>query len=302
MNHKPKHRGIVVPMITPVTAQGDVDEAGARRVMDFLLDGGVHGVFVLGTTGEAASVPRASRLKLVELAVQHVAGRALVYAGINDNCLADGVESANNYFEAGVDAVVALLPSYYPLEPPHMLAWFTALLERVQGPMVLYNIPQTTRLSVPIEILEQLAGHPRLAGFKDSERDEQRLAALLDRLGGREDFSVYVGLAEFMADGLQRGAAGATPGIANLLPRACRQLYDGVLARDAGRVASAQRQIADGCAMYQRGRHLGQMLAALKTAMSLLGLCGPDMLPPLLKADDAERQQLRQEMKQLGLL
>jgi 4-hydroxy-tetrahydrodipicolinate synthase len=302
MSQKHKHRGIVVPMVTPVTAQGDLDEASARRVIDHLLQGGVNGIFVAGTTGEAASMPRAMRLKLVDLTVQHVAGRALVYAGINDNCLADSVEAANRYFAAGVDAVVSLLPSYYPIEPPQMLAYLTALLGRVSGPLVLYNIPQTTRLSIPIEVIEQLVGHPHLVGFKDSEKDEMRLANLLARLGGRDDFSIFVGLGGFMAEGLRLGAAGATPGIGNLLPKACQQLYEGVLANDPDKVARAQKQIMEGSALYQRGRSFGQMLSALKTAMSLRGLCGPDMLPPLMKADDAEREKLRQEMARLGML
>jgi 4-hydroxy-tetrahydrodipicolinate synthase len=302
MSQNHKHRGVVVPMVTPVTAQGDLDEASARRVIDHLLQGGVNGIFVVGTTGEAASAPRAMRLKLVELTVQHVGGRALVYAGINDNCLADSVEAANRYFGAGVDAVVSLLPSYYPIEPPQMLAYFTALLERVSGPLVLYNIPQTTRLSIPIEVIEKLVGHPRLVGFKDSEKDEKRLANLLARLGGRDDFSIFVGLGGFMAEGLRLGAAGATPGIGNLLPKACQHLYEGVLANAADKFARAQKQIMEGSALYQRGRSFGQMLSALKTAMNLRGLCGPDMLPPLMKVDAAEREQLRQEMVRLGIL
>jgi len=289
-------------MITPVTGQGDLDETSTQRVIDFLLQGGANGIFVLGTTGESPSVPRAMRLKLVELTVQHVGGRALVYAGINDNCLADSVEAANRYFRAGVDAVVALLPSYYPIEPAQMLAYFTALLERVDGQVVLYNIPQTTRLSIPIDVLEKLVGHPRLVGFKDSERDETRLASLLGRLGGRDDFSIFVGLGEFMAEGLRRGAAGATPGIANLLPKACQQLYEGVLANDPDKVARAHKQITEGGALYQRGRPIGQMMAALKATMSFHGLCGPDVLPPLLKLDDADRDKLRREMVRLGML
>jgi len=302
MSDKRKHFGVIVPMVTPVTAQGDLDDRSVRRVVDYLLEGGVNGIFVLGTTGESPSVPRPMRTKLVELAVQHVAGRVLVYAGVNDNCLADSVEAANRYHRAGVDAVVAPLPSYFPITPAEMLGWYTALLEQVEGPLVAYNIPQTTRLSIPIEVIERLAGHPRLVGFKDSERDDQRLATLLARLGGRSDFSVFVGLADFMAEGLRRGAAGATPGIANLLPNACQQLYEAVLANDPEKVEAARRRVVDGGAMYQRGRSIGQMLCALKTAMSLRGLCEPNMLPPLQRLDDIDREKLRQEMVRLGIL
>lgn len=289
-------------MVTPVTAQGDLDEASVRRVIDHLLQGGVNGIFVLGTTGESPSVPRPMRIKLVELTVKHANGRALVYAGVNDNCLADSAEAANRYYQAGVDAVVAPLPSYFPITPPEMHAWYTELLARVEGPLIAYNIPQTTRLSIPLEVIEKLVGHPRLVGFKDSERDEKRFATLLARLGGRSDFSIFIGLGDFMAEGLRKGAVGATPGIANLLPRACQQLYEAALANDSEKVAAAQKQIMDGGTMYQRGRSISQMLSALKTVMSLRGLCGPDMLPPLQRLDDSEREKLRQEMVRLGIL
>jgi len=105
-----------------------------------------------------------------------------------------------------------------------------------------------------------------------------------------------------MAEGLQRGAAGATPGIANLLPGACQELYEATLANDVERIAAAQKQVIAAGNMYQRGRSIGQMLSALKTAMNLRGLCGPDMLPPLQRLDDAERESLRREMIRLGIL
>ena len=104
-----KPSGVVVPMVTPFTAAGSLDEHAARNMVDFLLEGGVEGIFVLGTTGEAASVPRTARARLVELTVNQVNGQAQVYAGLNDNCLADAVEAGNSYLQAGVDAVVALL-------------------------------------------------------------------------------------------------------------------------------------------------------------------------------------------------
>src|ERR1044071_633072 len=94
--HKP-HHGVVVPMVTPVTATGSLDEGAARRILASLLEAGVHGVFLLGTTGEAASVATADRLRLVEITLAQVAGRAKVYAGINEHSLTDAVAAGNRY-------------------------------------------------------------------------------------------------------------------------------------------------------------------------------------------------------------
>src|SRR5262245_35260402 len=100
-----KHHGVVVPMVTPVTATGALDEAAVARLVEFLLAGGVDGIFVLGTTGEGESVPRESRRRLVECTVAQVRHRARVYAGLGDLQLRDAV-AANDYFHAGADAVV----------------------------------------------------------------------------------------------------------------------------------------------------------------------------------------------------
>src|SRR5947208_10947568 len=109
------YRGVVVPMISPVTPAGVIDEPAVERIVDHLIGGGVGGIFPLGTTGEAASMHRDEKRRLVEATVKHVAGRATVYAGIAANCLRESVEAAHAYKSVGVSAVVAHMPSYYPL-------------------------------------------------------------------------------------------------------------------------------------------------------------------------------------------
>lgn len=299
--HK-KHHGVVVPMATPFTPAGNLDEDATRRVIDFILDGGVAGVFVLGTTGEAVSVPRAARLRLVELTVKHVNGRALVYSGMTDNCLADTVEAGNRYLQAGIDAAVAMLPSYYPIEPPEMLRYFGDLLDRIEGPTILYNIPPTTHLSIPLDVLEKLIGHPRLVGVKDSENDLQRQTELLRRFGGRENFSIFVGTGALMAKMMLLGADGIVPGFGNLVPGLCHQLYVEARQGNRAKVEQLDKTMMEAAKFWQHGRTLGQSLAALKAAMSLQGLCQPTVLSPLLTLKNGESEVLRKEMLRLGIL
>jgi len=297
-----KHGGAVVPLVTPVTAAGDVDEAGFERLTDLQLAEGVAGVFVLGTTGEGPSVARAARLRIVERAVARVGRRALVYAGIGDTCLADSVQAGNDYLRAGADAVVALPPVYFPLQPQELLAYFQALLTAIAGPVILYNIPQTARVSIPLEVLEQLLGHPRLVGFKDSENDEKRHQELLRRFGGRDDFSIFIGVGALMSKGLTLGAQGIVPSVGNLIPGACQQLCDTIARGDGAEAERLGKRLASVAALYQTNRTLGQSLAALKAALHLKGICGPHMLPPLRSVSEAELATLRQEMGQLQLL
>ncbi len=296
-----KPRGVVVPMVTPVTAAGALDEEAVARMIEFLLKGGVEGIFVLGTTGEAASVPRAARSRFVELAVQQVNRRAQVYAGVNDNCLADAVEAGNSYLQAGVDAVVALLPSYFLLGPAEVLSYCQLLLDRMDGPVILYNIPATTRVSIPIGVLERLAGHPRLIGLKDSEKDVPRLEEILKKFGARKDFAVLIGVGALMARMLLLGADGIVPSAGNLVPGLCRQLCESARKGDPVEVQALEKSLTEVATLYQQGRGLGQSLAALKAAMSVLGLCHAAVWPPLLPVSEAERESIRRGMIRLEL-
>jgi len=297
-----KHTGAVVPVVTPVTSGGDVDKAALERLIDFQLAGGVRGIFVLGTTGEGASVPRAQRAPMVQHTAAHVRGRALVYAGIGDTCLADSVQAGNEYLRAGVDAVVALPPVYFPLQPQELLAYFQALLAAIEGPVILYNIPQTARVSIPLEVLEKLLGHPKLIGFKDSENDAARHEALIKRFGQQPAFSIYVGVGVLMASGLRQGAHGIVPSVGNLVPDTCQQFCGAARRGDWAAAEAATLRMNEVAALYQKGRTLGQSLAALKAALHLKGICGWHMLPPLLPVPENELETLRSEMRQLHLL
>jgi 4-hydroxy-tetrahydrodipicolinate synthase len=217
MTKRLKYHGTVVPMVTPFRADGNLDEPALHRLVDTQIAGRVEGVFVLGTTGEGAHVPRHSRRQLVAQTVWRVNGRAMVFAGLGD--IRDGdLSEANEFFQAGADAVVAHPPISRKVTEHDLQGWYEGLLDQVQGPLVLYNMPMTTKVSIPLGAVEKLIGHPKLAGIKDSENNAERLAALLLRCGGKKDFSVFVGVGALMEKGLRLGADGIVPSVGNLIP------------------------------------------------------------------------------------
>jgi dihydrodipicolinate synthase/N-acetylneuraminate lyase len=163
-----KHHGVIVPIITPFTPNGDIDAAAVGRIVSHCAENGVA-VFALGTTGEAASISTRKRARLIKLVVETAAHRVKVYAGIGDNCTEHSIGAANEYLQLGADAVVAHLPSYYNLRPAEMKAYFELLASQVKGAMILYNIPSTTHMSLPLDIVESLSHLPNIVGFKDSE-------------------------------------------------------------------------------------------------------------------------------------
>ena len=220
---------------------------------------------------------------------------------MSDNFARNSVVAGNLYFRLGVDAVVAHAPARLEHQPAAAREYFAELIPKLDGNLIVYNMPLTTNVSLPIEVCKATARKPRVIGIKDSENNASRLGELLRELGGQDSFSVFVGTGPLMATGLLQGADGIVPSVGNLVPALCRQFYDSVTHGDAGRTELLHGQLMEFSNIYQKGRSLGQSLAALKGAMSLLGLCGPDVFPPLGLTTPEERLKLRDELIRLGV-
>ena len=136
--------------------------------------------FILGTTGESASLPLDIKKDYVKEAGKNKKQGTLLYAGISSNVLSESIEFAKFCADHGVDAVAATLPSYYPLTESQMKKHFEQLADTSPLPLVIYNIPATTHMSIPIAIIDELSHHPNMIATKDSERSEERLKQSLD--------------------------------------------------------------------------------------------------------------------------
>ncbi len=292
----------IVPLMTPYTAAGQLDESAVTRLVHHVIEGGCQGLMVCGTTGEFASMSVAMRVRTMQLVLAAARGRAVIFGGIGDTSLENTLTLAKEFLAAGADAVVANLPSYYPITAEMMERYFTGLADRVGGPLYLYNIPQTTRLSIPLDVLERLSRHPRIMGVKDSEPDTVRQEQLCRLFAGRDDFCVFCGTVPFTAKALRAGADGFVPSGGNLAPRVARDLMDQLVAGDIGAGDAAQRRIDAMNAIYQKGRTITQGLAALKGALEIAGLCGRHMLPPILPVTDAEVEVMRTPLREQGIV
>ncbi len=294
-----RHHGVIVPLVTPVTAAGELDEAAAERLVDHLASNGC-GMLVLGTTGEVASLPAALRRRYVEIAARVAAGRTPVFACNAANCAADAIEAGNAYLKAGADAVVGILPSYYKLEAPEMLAWFERLADGIRGSFLIYNMPATTGMSLPLDIIETLSLRGNVTGLKDSEGTAGRREEVAKRFGGSADFSLFMGIAAHSVAALRLGFDGLVPSSGNLYPERWSRLYAAARAGDWDTAEKLQAQLDALNAILQRKRSLGQSLGALKSALALRGLCGAEMMPPLLPLSPEEQEAVRAEVAQLG--
>ena len=284
-----KYRGVVVPMVTPVTKEGALDTDAVVRIIEFFAQAGVSPL-LMGTTGEGNSVSQADGLLFVETVVKAARQRITIYAGLTGNCFSEQLRQAEAYTKAGADVIVATLPTYYALTPEQMENYYRHLADAITGPLMLYNILATTHMSIPVDVIRRLADHPNIVGLKDSERDLERMAQCIEIAKGREDFCYFCGWAAQSAHSLELGGDGIVPSTGNYVPEMFQQLYEAAIAGDMTTANRLQDETNEIAKIYQKDRTLGQSLTALKVMMQTKGLCEPWMLMPLTRLSAEEEE------------
>lgn len=290
-----RYRGVVVPMVTPVTEKGALDVPAVERIIEFFAQNNVAPL-LMGTTGEGNSVSASDGLLMVETAVKAAKGRILIYAGLTGNCFAEQLSQAQAYTAAGADVIVATLPSYYALTAEQMYGYYKALADNITGPLMLYNILATTHMTIPIDVVKRLADHPNIVGLKDSERDLERMRQCIDISRDREDFAYFCGWAAQSAYSLSIGGDGIVPSTGNFVPDMFNDLYSAATGDDMDTANRLQDETNEIAKIYQAGRTLGQSLTALKVMMQTKGLCEPWMLMPLTRLSAEEEQSIREKL------
>lgn len=292
-----KYEGVVVPMVSPLTAALDIDGNAVGRIIDSFVENGVT-PFVLGTTGEVASLSSSQKIEMVKETARHANGRLTLFAGIVNNSIDACIEEGKRYADLGVDALVSLVPNYYPLGADHAIRWFEQLADNLPVPMFLYNMPLTTNYSIPLDVIEALSHHDNVIGIKDSENNEQRHAESLERWANREDFLFLIGSAALSSFGLQRGANGIVPSVGNLVPEMYQNLYQSAVKGDFVTMHKYQQMTDLISSWIQNGRNVTAAIPALKALMSSKGLCDPHVMLPMLRMNPQEEEAFLKEVKE----
>ena len=280
MNPSKKYTGVIVPAITPLTARLQIDEAAVEKLFNSFYDQDIA-PFILGTTGEAASIPFQIKKDYIQAAERIKKPGTLLYAGIGSNVLAESTSMAAFFALHGVDVLVATLPSYYTLTELQMKEYFTELANTVPLPLFIFNIPATTHMSIPLQLIEELSHHPNIVGIKDSERSEERLKESIERWKSRSDFHYILGWATQSANALLMGADGLVPSTGNLYPGIYAAMIKAFKENDTALLQELQGKSDTYGAVYQAGRTLGESLKVLKQLMEEKGICTSVMMPPL---------------------
>lgn len=302
MSGKLKCEGIVVPVVTPITGEGELDEQALRQAIDRILRAGVHGVFVLGTMGEGPSLPREMRDAAVRVAVEEVRGRVPIYAGVTHPNIADTVSEARRYRAAGADVLVTVCPYYMPISDREVLLYFERLIEATGGPLMLYDIPSMTKVTFSPDVVETLSRDSRVIGYKDSRNNAEALWGLIRRFEKRNDFSIFVGIESLVPEAVLYGAAGGVCGGANVWPELFVGVYEAARSRDLQALESLRAKLIEFVKLYPFGPSAGDMIGGVKAAMECLGIGTRYLLPPLISYDDQKVESVRTALKDFGLL
>lgn len=273
--------GIVPPMVTPLTADGELDAVGLQRLVEHILQGGVHGLFVLGTTGEGPLLSGRLQRDLIDRVCDLVAGRAPVLVGVTDTSLAESILLARHAHAAGASAAVYAPPCYFPVSQADLLRCIEQLAIQSPLPVVMYNMPALTKASFQADTVRRMASDPRVIGFKDSSGDLEQFEAMRDASASRPDWAMMTGPELLLKQSLEMGGTGGVCGGANLFPRLFVDLYKAVVEGNHEQAEELQLVVERLDALYRLSADGGTgCIQGLKAGLEEISICGRTMAAP----------------------
>jgi 4-hydroxy-tetrahydrodipicolinate synthase len=246
MAYRTEFRGVFTPLVTPIDEAESPDLESLARLVEFQLESGVDGLWVMGTSGEFASFDEAERAGVIETVVAAVGGRVPVIANVSDAATRLAIRHARRAQAAGADGIAATPPYYYPHSQDELLVHFARIRDAVDLPLFIYNIPQTVRVRVELKTAQKLTLEGVLAGIKDSQNDLDWFRQLARFVRHRDlDFALFCGTRFLIDAAVVAGATGVIPSVANAFPDLCLAVYAAAVAGDATSATDAANRLMD---------------------------------------------------------
>lgn len=282
-------------MPTPLAKDGSIDKGGIRTLVDFLIDGGIDGLFPLGTSGEFALLTQEERRAVVDTVVDRANGRVPVFAGVSDPSTENIVRFSADARDAGVDGVIATPPYYYTTTNEALYKHFKLISEKVDLPLMIYNIPEWTHVFIPPEVVRPLAEEKRIVGMKYTEYNLLNLLRFITDVG--EKIAIFTGSDAMAYTNLEFGGSGAIIGAANVAPKIAAKIYDGYRSGDFKSARDAQLKLLP----LIQAIGIGKFPAGLKETMKLIGIPVGDVKEPLPRLSDEEVRLVKYYLREAGL-
>ena len=296
----PMLSGIIPPLVSPLHARDELDQKGLERLIEHVLAGGVHGLFLLGTTGEAPSLSYRLRRELIDRVASLVAGRVPILVGITDTSFVESVRLAEHAANAGAKALVLSTPYYFPAGQTELTGYVENLVPELPLPLVLYNMPSLTKVWFEMETLKKLSAIPKIIGLKDSSGDLSYFQNAIGLKKLRPDWSIMIGPEAKLPEAMRLGGDGGVAGGANVFPRLFVECYEACVAGNQLRIEELQTAINALQQIYDVGKYASKYIKATKCCLSLLGICDDFMAEPFHRFRAPERERVRAILESLS--
>jgi 4-hydroxy-tetrahydrodipicolinate synthase len=276
--------GVFPYLASPITPDGAIKTDVLARLCDDLIKAGVHGLTPLGSTGEFAYLGTEQRTAVVKTTVQAAAKRVPVLAGVASTSTADAVAQAKSYQALGADGILAILEAYFPVKDAQVEAYFRAIADAVDIPVVIYTNPNFQRSDLTLDVIARLAEHPRIVGIKDASNNTGRLLSIINRCG--DDMQVFAASAHIPAAVMLIGGKGWMAGPACIVPRQSVQLYELCKAARWDEAIALQKKLWRVNEVFARFN----LAACIKAGLQIQGYDVGDPIPPQTPLTADERK------------
>lgn len=295
-------KGIIPPIVTPLLSDSKLDEPGLKNLIEHLISGGVHGIFLLGTTGEGPNLSYKLRKEFIKKACENIDNRIPIMVGITDTCLEGSLEIAETAKNEGADAVVIAAPYYLPMSQSEMVEYLENLTPKLPLPFLMYNMPSCTKMHMTIDTVRK-ARELGAIGIKDSSGDWNYMIRLIESFKDFPDFSLIAGAEAFLPETIFNGGHGAVAGGANLYPRLFVDLYDASVAKDMEKVEKLREiMLMIHKKIYDVGPYTSKYIKTIKSGLAALGICSDYVASPFTQFGKQETEQIRKNITELNLI
>jgi len=295
-----RFEGIFPPIVTPLDEKERIDERGFVTQLNRLIDNGVHGIYLLGTSGEFVALTGEERTKAIEIAMETINSRVPIICGCMDSSTKRVIQNIEIAQGLGVNAVATTPPYYYP---PHSdadsIEFYKSIAASTDLPVVIYNIPQTTKVAIPPEVVRELHDTvENIAGIKDSTGDWTNFLKLLAYVGDSNKFSILLGSYTVGGAAIMLGAEGAVMSIANVDPKTTVQLYETARKGQIEELKKLQLRLLSLGKLYS----YGTAASCLKACLEIIGVCRAYTTSPIMPVSESGRKELKQLLQEHDLI
>jgi len=283
-------------MVTPITKEGKINESALRKLTNYLIEGGVHGLFPVGSQGEFYALTFEEKKRIIEVVVEETRGRVPVYAGTGAITTREAIALTQMAEAAGVSAVSVVTPYFIKPNDSELMEFFTAVAKATRLPVLLYNNVGRTGVNISADFAVRASQVHNIVGIKDSSGDLTLTAEYIRRTG--DTFSVLAGRDTLIYGTLCYGGKGAIAATANVAPKVIVEIYEAFMAGDHKRALAAQYRLAP----LRLAFDLGTFPVVIKEALNLMGIEAGVGMPPVGGISPKAKDELREILKKMGLL